>query len=832
MNILDILSKFALGIDSFVNLCMKASLTKATAKQAEQLAHNKQLPEAAKLVEKTLATWYTSPNFWERMLRRVLLGNLLTKLKEELRWWQQRTAEAYKLADTAKALIRGATNPLETQDILEAIALYQRSFEIVADEDVSNALNRCQSELKKRQQFQELVEKAQGYAKQQFFRRALNIYCQAEQLYSTDTLKAAIAQCNAQLKNEETYENALAQAQQAFEAGKMRGAIALLESTLTNFSRSDGQTLLEELKRTFAGKEKFWQGLKAEKVGALAGAASMYQEAKALLSDPTECQIRLGLVAIKARDYAAALAYLQGVQKDQAAYLRGFAYTQQGELQQANREWQPLPQTIIVFQRNKLKTLVQRQRLLCIQNIERLVKAASWDKARAASQEYIKKFGSEPLVQSNLDEHIQPRIESLVWQGINWETIVAIVEQTWIEQPNSTSLHNWVVATYYHALSQSQGKRDFNALKKLIVALSTALANLPHDPSLKNVPWLGSNLVDYEAISLDLQQRLETAIDTFKDQNLTQYLELRDLYRQELLALRLMGNPPTRGMKVKDLFIAPGCYERYQTQQQPKWQESISPSQDILRSLYTPWGLAVAACVEGDIQRAIQIKPTIKPTNETQLFAQRFIDYHQGCFMLQQHKWRGALNLLKQAQSEIKASTDWQKEVDRLCGLQRQNIYEFKEHLEFAQSWYELLGSQAARSYLAEYKAEQIREKVAEEKISLSQALQELQKVKQIDEKNPVVIDLIERIEIAHEMEIILNLMKSDRMSEAVNRAKQSKHQQVRFSVAEICIEFLLKGDRTGELPGELIFQLGKWAYELCPSESSFQNIYRQLGLR
>jgi len=832
MNILDLLSKVALGIDSFVKLCKQASSTKETAQKAEQLAHNKQLPEAAKLVEKTLAVWYNSPNFWERMLRRLLLGNLLTKLKEELRWWQQQIAEAYKLADTAKALFRNSTNPLETQDIAEAIALYQSSVEIVFSEEVSQAIQNCQRELQQRQQFQGLVKEAQKLLGQQFFKKALHIYRQAEQLYSTDALKAAIAKCFAQLNQEETYETALKQAQQAFRAGKLKGAIALLESALTNFSRSDGKKLLEELRRNFAGKEKFWQGLKAEQVGALAGAAAMYKEAKALLDDPTECQIRLGLVAIKTNDYATALSHLQGVQQNQAAYLRGFAYAKQGELQQANREWQPLTQTTVAFQKNTLKSLAQRQRLIEIKNIEQLVNAEKLEKARATSQDYIKKFGSEPLVQNNLDEHIQPRIESAVWQGINWGTIVATVERNWIEQPNSISLHNWVVATYYHALSEPQGKRDFNAIKKLIVALSTALANLPHDPSLKNVPWLGNNLVDHEAVSSDLQRRLETAIDTFKDQNLNQYLELRDLYRQEAVALRLMGAPPKRGMKVNDVFITPGCHERYYTKQQSQWQESVNPSPDILRSLYTPWGLAVAACVEGDTQRALQIKPTIKPTNEAQSFAQKFIDYHQGCSMLQQQKWRGAIVLLKQAQSEIKVSTEWQKEVDRLCGLQRQNISEFKEHLEFAQSWYELLDSQSARSYLAEYKAEQVREEIANEKMSFSQALQELQKIKQIDDKNPIVSDLVENIEISQEMQTIFNLIKSDRLSDAVNRAKQSKHQQVRFTLAKMYLEFLIKGAQTGEMPRELIYQLGKWAYELCPNEPDFQDIYRELGLR
>lgn len=832
MNLLDVFTKIILGIE-VIKLCKQASETKAAAQQAEELANSRQLAEAAKLIEKTLDAWYTRPNFWERLLRRLLLNDLLKQLKWQLQQWQKNVLQAEKLAGKAKLLIKkDASNPLLSQNLSEAIALYQSSVEIVFSEEVSKAIQNCQRELYQRQQFQGLVKEAQKLLGQQFFKKALHIYRQAEQLYSTDAVKAAIAKCFAQLNQEETYETALKQAQQAFRAGKLKGAIALLESALTNFSRSDGKKLLEELRRNFAGKEKFWQGLKAEKVGALAGAAAMYKEAKALLDNPTECQIRLGLVAIKTNDYATALSHLQGVQQNQAAYLRGFAYAKQGELQQANREWQPLTQTTVAFQKNTLKSLAQRQRLVEIKDIEQLVNAEKLEKAKAASQDYIKKFGSEPLVQNNLDEHIQPRIESAVWQGINWGTIVATVERNWIEQPNSISLHNWVVATYYHALSEPQGKRDFNAIKKLIVALSTALANLPHDPSLKNVPWLGNNLVDYEAVSSDLQRRLETAIDTFKDQNLNQYLELRDLYRQEAVALRLMGAPPKRGTKVGDVFITPGCHEHYFTMQQSKWQESVSPRQDVLRSLYTPWGLAVAACVEGDTQRALQIKPTIKPTNEAQSFAQKFIDYHQGCSMLQQQKWRGAIVLLKQAQSEIKVSTDWQKEVNRLCSLQRQSISEFKEHLEFAQSWYELLASQAARSYLAEYKAQQIGEEVANDKLTFGQALQELQKLKQIDDKNPIVTDLIERYEMGQEMQTILSLMKSDRMSEAVNKAKQSKHQQVRFMVAEMCLEFLLKGAQSGQLPRELIYQLGKWAYELCPNEPAFQGIYSELGLR
>ncbi len=68
----------------------------------------------------------------------------------------------------------------------------------------------------------------------------------------------------------------------------------------------------------------------------------------------------------------------------------------------------------------------------------------------------------------------------------------------------------------------------------------------------------------------------------------------------------------------------------------------------------------------------------------------------------------------------------------------------------------------------------------------MKQVSQELQKLKEIDEKNQVVIDLIENIEFAQEMQEILELLKRDRFSDAVHRAKYSKHERIRFIVAEM----------------------------------------------
>ncbi len=472
-----------------------------------------------------------------------------------------------------------------------------------------------------------------------------------------------------------------------------------------------------------------------------------------------------------------------------------------------------------------MKSLSQRKRLLSLQNIEHFVKADKLDEAKTASTEFIEKFGYEQLVEENLNLHIQPRLEARIWQSSNWITIVNHVENLWRVQPNITTLHNWAVASYYHAQS------DSTKLSNAIAALSTALANITDDPTLQDVPWLGKK-VDYASVSLELKRRLEAAVDILKDADINDYLNLRDHFRLELVALRLMGEPVTQGMMVNGLYLTPFCYNHYLFYWLDILLDRIHTSQNILRFLYTCWGLSIAAFIEGDSQRAIQIQPARNPSSEIENFAQKFVAYHQGCYQLQQQKWREAIIWFQQAISEIKTNQHWQQEIDRLCGLQRQAISEFTEHLQFAQSWYELLNSNSAASYLAEYKAEKIREQLVEKQISLEKALKELQVIKQIDTQNPIVIDLIERVEFQQEMEVIEKLLKNDQFEEAVQHAKKSQHQRIRHIVAEICIGILIKGIENRNLPFDLVQKLGRWAYQLCPYEPAFQEIFRTLNLR
>lgn len=817
---LNTLSKTLLGV-GIVDAWKQAPQTKKASEKAAQLAQNKQLREAVIIAEKALALWSRKPSFWERLIRQLLLGKLLDNLIQQQKQWRYQVAEVDKLAANAKTFLKQDTgDPLETQALASAIAIYQRCTKIIHDDRLSRVIKQCQKELQRRQQFLNLVTKAQSQAENRFYKNAIAVYREAEKLYSTESLRQAIAASVAQVQQEEIYEAAFEKVQQAESEGRLQGAIALLKNALAKFSRPDGLDLLQKLQKTFKGREQFRQGLAAEKAGDFKAAASLYKNAKLLLPNSTHCQIRLALVAIKTQEWATALTHLEAIPGEQAAYLRGFAYAQQEDLQVAYKEWLGLSTPNIAKQREIIKNLSQRQRLVRLQNIEHLVAAENWEKAKTKSTQFLQKFGSDSLVEKNLNEHIQPRLEAELWKGKDWRIIADKVEEAWISQPNITTLHNLAVANYY--LAQTYPIK----LANLIFSLSTALANLTEDPSLQDVPWLENKPVEFASVSLELKRRIATAIDALKDTNILEYLNLRDRYRLEVVSLNLMGEPSKWGMKIKDVFITPGCYQHYLPQWQRIFDNRIDANQKILNSLYTNWGLAMAACLEGDYQRAIQLKPSTTDKSDIAAFAQKFVAYHEGYYQLQQQKWREAIIPLKQAKPEIQASQDWQQEIDRLCGLQRQAISEFQEHLQFAQFWYGLLESRDARSYLAEYKAEQIREQIANEQISLAIALRELQKIKQIDNQNPIVIDLIERIEFNQELELIDNLLKNSKFEEAVQRAKESQHQRIRNIVSDICIEILVKGFQNRDLGFEDIYQLGYWAYELCPNDPNVQEVY------
>ncbi|MEA5576813.1 peptidase M, neutral zinc metallopeptidase site [Anabaena sp. UHCC 0451] len=800
--------------------------------KAQQLAQKKQLREAIITAETALKLWAEKPNLWERLLGKFLVGSVIERLEKQLINWRKQVVQADKIVAQAQVMLRRDTgDPLEIQFLTSAIDLYRLYTQIICDEWTSQVIEECQQILSQRKEFKSLISQAKSHAENRFFKQAIIIYKKAEKLYSTQIIRQAISALQIQVFQEEIYDSELQKAQQIEQEGKLRKAITILNSALTNFPRHDGFELLKNLQLKLQGRELFRQGLAAEKSSDLPAAKSLYENAKTLLVNSSDCQIRLGLVAIKMQDWTNALFYLQGLSGKQAAYLRGFALAQQGNLDSANQEWQGISEPTVNEQRELIKHISQQQRLLSLQKIEELVNTKNLEAAKVESRKFLQRFGTESLVTTNLWEHIQPSLAAAVWQDSNWENIANNTEKLWVNNANITTLHNWTVATYYHAQDNQANLFD------LIIALSTSLANLTADPHLKNIPWLENGEVNFPAVSLELKQHLEAAIDQVKNINIEDYLDfyldLRDHYRRELVALRLMGEPSNSGMKINDVFITPGCYHRFFAQWENNFIENIDADQKILRCLYTAWGLAVAACLEGDSQRAIQLKPTTKSTIEIEVFAENLIAYHDACYQLQQQNWRGAIMPLQSIKLAITDHQDWQQEINRLCGLQRQVISNFSEHLEFAEFWYDILGnSKSARIYFAEYKAEEIRQQLVNEQISLNQALGKLQKLQKIESSNPVVADMIENVELSQELKQINQLFQTRQYEEMLKTAKLSKRDKIRYIVAEFFINMLIKGIQEGRLHDPaLMLQLGSWAYEICPHEPAFQEIYQNLKL-
>jgi tetratricopeptide (TPR) repeat protein len=741
-----------------------------------------------------------------------------------------------KIADRAETLQnQDLGNPSQVNQLGQSIQLYKKcdrlianspwlkiaaNLNIIDEKAYSNNATHIQKEIDRRYHFKRLFAQGECHINDKYFDRGLDSFVQANQLFSTDELQSRIGRCQSSIERQKKYEEILKRTTALAKKGIFKAALSLLKPALTQFDREDGRKLLRRLDNAIEIKNRFEIGLQFESSGELDNAKNYYQQILEFVPELTDCRIRLAIIAVKNQDSSEAFSYLHNITGEQANYLRGFACVMQRDWRQADREWQFILHPEVKSQRQSLRTLAQRDRLLTMRSIEQCVDRSDLEQAKNTSFQFIDKFGVDPLVEVNLYGHIQALIETKVWKTQNWNIIAETAEKLWIENQDIVSLHNWAVACYY------QAQIDPNKIADLIIAWSTALANIHVDPSLKDLPWLENSSLDLERVSTTLTELIEKLIDGVKDTDLDRYLELRDLYRWQTVALGITKKYPMTGIRVKQLLLSPGCYQRH-INTLPK----LDIPADHWGRLYTNRGQAVAACIEGDLARAIQIRPKTNSVSVAEKSADSFIIYHEGCHYLQQQKWRKAITSLKQVQGEIKKFPDWIREIDRLCDKQRQKINDFEEHLEFAQFWYELLGSKPARSYLAEYKAKQIGNQLAEEKITFTQGRKQLLELKQIDEANPIVIDLIKRIEISQEMGSIIDLLKQDRVTEAVRKAKNSNHQEIKYQTAEIFIDILLAGAKNRQMGHDEMLQLGRWAKEICPYEPAFRGVYNSLGL-
>lgn len=791
----------------------------AEAQRAEKLAQNRQLREAVTIANHLIVAWSSAAR-WKQAIWRPQIGNLPEQLSQQHQLWQADFMQAVQLFERAKrAQLSDQGDPTRTEALTEAVNLYQTANDLLCDPQITATLQRCQKELHRRQQFNKLLNRAEQQAQQRYFKEACTLYQKAKQLYASQQVEASIANCQLQIQQEELYTTKLQQIYRLAQSGQFDVALEVLMTAMQAFPRIDGQILIDDLNRVLKGKQHFNAGLLAEQRQDWQTAEASYRQAKQVLPEFSASSLRLGIVAVKTQRFADAVQELENVRGDQALYTRGFAYVKQNAFQQAQQEWQSLtayPQA--QAQSRILAQLEHRERLQMMHSIEQDVDRGELKSAKATSQWFLSKFGSDAIVQSNLENHIQASLNTNQWKTYDWQQIYTIAEQMWCEQFNRISLHNWFVAAFYYAQANP------SKLSDLIVAGSMALANLNADPALKDIPWQGSHSVNISELKSTVTELIGTLIDAVREENMQEYLRLRDIYRVEVLALTQISS--TSCVRFYDLYFTPGCYNRYQHR-----LPGLNYPSGSLGALYTRWGVAVAACLDGDSVRAQTIKPDRSPSTPVEIFADHLISYYQGCHHLQNQQWQLAVEPLKRAKPTIQREKAWQEEIDRLCVGQRQQISEVHQHLEFAQFWYNLLASSTSASYLAEYQAGQIRQQLADEKISLSKGLEKARALVSIDKNNPVVAALINDIEFLQDREEIRRLIQQNRIDEAVRCAKRSRHERVRADLMEFFLEILVKGFQTDRISGEEVRLIGRWAYELDPHSPDLQVLYRHLGI-
>jgi tetratricopeptide (TPR) repeat protein len=798
-----------------MNFVERAFWSHEEANRARTLAKSKQIESAIKVAKDVINSWSKSPGFLERQMRKVSINGLLSELTNEVKDWENKAKEATNLSMQADAALeKSDSNPWQIDNLSKALDLYQKSLAINQEVNCKTNQGICQHKLKEKQNYQKYFNQGQKKVEAKYYSQALEHFKNAQTIFSRSELTEKILFCQKQIIQEKQYQTMFYKAKKLTKEGYFSSAITCLKTAYQKFPREDGKQFIDKLQGVITAKQNYKQGLLAEQQGKWKIAKQYYSQVRENLPNLTEdCTKRLAILAIKTEQWSLALQEINKLEGKEAHYLRGFIYAKQGKYKEANHEWKAVSKLEIKSEIEILKTFVHREKLSLMQQIEAAVEQENLEHAKALSQQFLEQYGTNSVVEYNFYQHIEARITNLNWETLSWEKLAQRTEALFLEKKDITSLHNWAIATYYQAQVHPEKMGDW------ITAWCCAITNLSNDPALKNIPWLGSETIDFKQLSKDLKNFLISHIDEIKEENLNQYFKLRDQYRMDIAALE-------HCLTINGLKITPSCYQHYQ-----KYFPSQTLSNTWYGALYTNFGQSVAACLNNDIKRTFAITPTVANENPAAEHGKAYVAYHQGIYYLQNQQWRKGRYILHSARHLIQNNPDWKDKIDRICEEIRYNI-SHQEALDFAQFWYTLLGSNSAKSYYVEQKTNEIRNQLSNEKITLREGKNKLNELRKIDQNNVTLLELYKQVTRIEEELEISRLLDDGNLELAVRKARSSQDEKIRYMVAEICIKILIEGVKSQSLYRENIIELGRWAYNLCPNEPDFYTLYRELGLR
>lgn len=468
----------------------------------------------------------------------------------------------------------------------------------------------------------------------------------------------------------------------------------IISRALMEFSCQDGESLKFRLSRVVAAKEQLNLGKKEQQSGSINEAKSHYIAALMLMPDWSEAKLRLAIINIMTGEITEGIEQLANINDPQAKYLKGLLYAKQQKYKEVKEVWSTLDQNLVHEYWQIVVDISLAQRQIVQSQIKQLIERNDLEQAKIISLEFINKFGNDLLIETNLKNCILPAIETKIWNTEKLDEIVIFARENWLNKKDIESLHNLAVALYYAS------KNDHYNIEELIFTWSTAIVNIETDSIFQNIPWLENKSLSFAEVSSNLWLLLEQHIETIKDLDPDNYLQLRDQYRQEIWAAKLPQKELNNKIIIDELIILPGFYQKHYS------QNSLDEKPQILKTLYTKFGKAVAACLDGDPKRSEVLQDDLLEVNsDLEEFAHHFVLYQQGCSYLQKEEWRGAIYPLSDIRNTIFQNDEWWQKIDELCAHQRNKISDFEEHLDFARFWHDLLSSLQSENYWIEYQA-------------------------------------------------------------------------------------------------------------------------------
>ena len=701
--------------------------------------------------------------------------------------------------------------PFEIGKLSEALKFYQEANKLINDSKLISLEKNLEQELEKRKKFLDFFKQGKELGNRGYFKKALEVLERAQALYSHHRIGLEIQKCQLEVEKENICQVRLKKAQELARQGELKQSRELINQALADFQRLDVKNLLTKVEQIMIAFNYFEQGVAAEKKGDLNKAIDNYRKALLITPELIDINRRLGITNIKAGNYREGIEQLEGIEDRESIYFRGYGYARLQKWRKAHREWKKIDRPEIKEQIELLSRYSQREKLTLQQEIQELIPEENLELARSKSEVFLEKFGDDPQVIYNLYSHILPRIDQQLWRSKDREKIVINAEREWEKKRNLESLHNLAIALYYRAVENPA------TLEKLIPVWLSATANLNLNTSVRNVVWKVIDDGDIRDLEAQLTRILEELIDRTKE-DLNYYLQLRNLYRCDAVALGLLRDHPLEGIQIEGLTILPGLYRTHPD------RNTVKLPEQFWATLYTRWGESVAACLQGDRVRGVALKPLTCQSTLEQI-ANTFVSFHQGCHYLQQKQWQKAENPLKEAKRALKNHPEWIEEIDRLYLELQEEIEGFENLLRMNKNWYELVQTPNSKMCHVRDQALAIVRRLDEQKIDESKALSELEKLKQIDYNHAILNELIEEIIFRKDVREVGRLMERNQFSEAIKKAKRSRSQKLRHLTAQFCLNLLIENSQ--KLPPELLIELVRSAYELCPDDPEFREVYK-----